>query len=45
MIDWVRVTLPFIHAPLNTGEVFSMDENGEIEWRTPKRMQAVGSEN
>lgn len=43
MIDWVRVTLPFIHVPLNTGEVFSMDENGEIEWRTPKRMQAVGS--
>ncbi|MBT79160.1 MAG: hypothetical protein CL587_02070 [Alteromonadaceae bacterium] len=43
MIDWVRATLPIVHAPLNAGEVFCTNENGEIEWRTPKRKQAVGS--
>ncbi|AEF03160.1 hypothetical protein C7Y69_07330 [Alteromonas sp. KS69] len=43
MIDWVRASLPIVHAPLNAGEVFSMDEHGEIEWRSPKRNHAVGS--
>jgi II/X family phage/plasmid replication protein len=28
---------------MNAGEVFSLDENGNIEWRSPKRKQAVGS--
>lgn len=43
MIDWVRATLPITHPPLNSGEVLSMDEHGEIEWRSPKRKHAVGS--
>lgn len=43
MIDWARVTIPFLHSPLNSGEVLSFDEHGEIEWRTPKRRQATGS--
>lgn len=43
MIDWVRATLPLVHSPLNAGEVVCIDEAGEIEWRSPKRKQAVGS--
>lgn len=43
MIDWVRVTLPFVHSPMNSGEIFSIDEQGEVEWRAPKRKQAIGS--
>jgi II/X family phage/plasmid replication protein len=43
VIDWVRASLPIVHAPLNAEEVFSMDEHGEIEWRSPKRNHAVGS--
>lgn len=43
MIDWARVSIPFLHKPLNSGEILSFDESGEVEWRTPKRKQAVGS--
>jgi II/X family phage/plasmid replication protein len=43
MIDWVRVILPFVHIPVNAGVVVSMDEDGQIEWQTPKRKMATGS--
>lgn len=29
--------------PINSGEVFSVAADGEIEWRAPKRVQASGS--
>lgn len=43
MIDWSHVLFPIVHRPINSGEVFSVAPDGEIEWRSPKRLQAVGS--
>ncbi len=43
MIDWGLVKFPLIHHPINSGEVFSVAPDGEIEWRAPKRVQATGS--
>jgi hypothetical protein len=41
MIDWGLVLFPIIHHPINSGEVFSVDPDGEVEWRSPKRVQAT----
>jgi len=43
VIDWCLVAFPIIHHPINSGEVFSVMPDGEIEWRSPKRVQATGS--
>lgn len=43
MIDWGLVLFPIIHHPINSGEVFSVAPDGEVEWRSPKRVQATGS--
>ena len=43
MIDWFRGCLPLLHEPLNSGEVISLTPEGEIDWRSPKRLQATGS--
>lgn len=43
MIDWARVVIPLLHSPLNSGELLSFDESGEVEWRSPKRKMAIGS--
>lgn len=43
MIDWIRATLPLLHLPLNAGQVVSLDQDGEVEWQSPKRVQATGS--
>lgn len=43
MIDWGLVLFPLVHQPINSGEVFSIDSDGEVEWRSPKRVQAQGS--
>ncbi|WP_100657326.1 phage/plasmid replication protein, II/X family [Alteromonas flava] len=43
MIDWVRATLPLTHLPLNSGQVVSINADGQIEWQTPKRVMATGS--
>jgi II/X family phage/plasmid replication protein len=44
MIDWVsgRVSLSF-SGLINAGEVVSLDADGGIEWRSPKRRQVEGS--
>jgi II/X family phage/plasmid replication protein len=43
MIDWGLVLFPIIHHPIDSGVVFSVAPDGEIEWRAPKRIQVVGS--
>jgi len=43
MIDWGLVLFPIIHHPIASGEVFSVAPDGEVEWRSPKRVQATGS--
>ena len=43
MIDWALVKFPYLHKPINSGEVCSISPNGELEWRAPKRIQATGS--
>jgi II/X family phage/plasmid replication protein len=43
MIDWDLVLFPIIHHPINSGEVFSVAPDGEVEWRSPKRVQATRS--
>ncbi|WP_133472012.1 phage/plasmid replication protein, II/X family [Paraglaciecola marina] len=43
MLDWFRGVLPLFHVPINSGEVFSLDQDGEVEWRSPKRVQVTGS--
>ena len=43
MIDWGLVLFPIIHHPINSGELISITSDGEIEWSSPKRVQATGS--
>lgn len=44
MIDWVSVVLSIPHAtPINNGNVVSIDVDGEIEWKTDKRLSVEGS--
>jgi II/X family phage/plasmid replication protein len=43
MIDWGLVLFPLIHKPINSGQVISTTPDGEVEWCSPKRVQATGS--
>lgn len=43
MIDWFRGSVPFLHSPLNGGEVFSVKPDGSIDWRVVKSTEARGS--
>lgn len=43
MIDWTTLEIPFVHTPINCGRVISLDNNGEIEWESEKRVQVRGS--
>ncbi|ELP6558108.1 Replication-associated protein G2P [Salmonella enterica] len=43
MIDWLTAVYPCVHNPLPAGSVVSIDANGEIEWKTVKRLSVRGS--
>lgn len=43
MIDWFRGSIPFLHIPLNGGEVFAINADGSIDWRIVKSVKARGS--
>ena len=43
MIDWGLVLFPIIHEPINAGRITSTTPDGEVEWVSPKRVQATGS--
>ncbi|ECK2138239.1 Replication-associated protein G2P [Salmonella enterica subsp. enterica serovar Enteritidis] len=43
MIDWLTSIYPCVHNPLPAGSVVSVDANGEIEWKTVKRLAVRGS--
>lgn len=44
MIDWITAKIPFDHIdPIYDGNVISLTRDGEIEWKTDKRLSVVGS--
>jgi II/X family phage/plasmid replication protein len=44
MIDWVTARLPLAcDGPLNGGSVISISGDGEVEWRTDRRLEVEGS--
>jgi II/X family phage/plasmid replication protein len=43
MIDWGLVLYPLVHKPIQSGQVISTTSDGEVEWCSPKRVQATGS--
>jgi II/X family phage/plasmid replication protein len=44
MIDWVTARLPLAcNGPLNGGSVVSISADGEVEWRTDRRLEVEGS--
>ena len=43
MIDWGLVLFPLVHVTINSGNVISTTPDGEVEWCSPKRVQATGS--
>ncbi len=44
MIDWVTARLPLTcSAPINGGTVLSLTPDGEVEWRTDRRLVVEGS--
>lgn len=44
MIDWVTARVPLAcEGLINDGEVVSLDADGVIDWRSPKRLQVEGS--
>jgi II/X family phage/plasmid replication protein len=44
MIDWVTARLPLAcDGPINGGSVVSLTPDGEVEWRTDRRLMVEGS--
>jgi II/X family phage/plasmid replication protein len=44
MIDWVTARVPLAcEGLINDGEVVSLDADGVVDWRSPKRLQVEGS--
>ncbi|HAT1685402.1 TPA: Replication-associated protein G2P [Klebsiella oxytoca] len=43
MIDWLTAIYPCVHDPLPAGSVVSIDADGEIEWKSVKRLAVRGS--
>jgi II/X family phage/plasmid replication protein len=44
MIDWVTARIPLAcEGLLNGGSVLSVSPDGEVEWRTDRRLEVVGS--
>lgn len=44
MIDWITARIPLDHLePFHDGNVLSLSRDGEIEWKTDKRLGVVGS--
>jgi II/X family phage/plasmid replication protein len=44
VIDWLTMLVPLRHAePLNAGHVISLKPDGEVDWKTSKRLQIQGS--
>jgi II/X family phage/plasmid replication protein len=44
MIDWITAKIPLFHMePFHDGNVISLDREGELEWKTDKRLSVVGS--
>ncbi len=43
MIDWFRGEIPFLHVPIPTGRVLSIDLDGTVEWEAVKSIQCRGS--
>lgn len=44
MIDWIKMHIPLPHpAPISSGFVQSVDDDGVIEWHTAKRRPLKGS--
>lgn len=45
MIDWLSSVVPLSHHRLiNAGHVLSVDANGELEWRSEKKLKVRGSD-
>lgn len=43
MIDWQRFRIDFLHDPIPSGRVLSIDHDGTMEWESPKRLSIRGS--
>ena len=43
MIDWFRGEIPFLHIPLPSGKVLSIDSDGSMEWEAVKAVRVRGS--
>jgi len=43
MIDWQRFKIDFLHDPIPSGRVLSIDHDGTMEWESPKRLSIRGS--
>ena len=43
MIDWFRGEIPFLHAPIPSGRVLSIHQDGSIDWEAAKSIQCQGS--
>lgn len=45
MIDWLTSVVPLSHHGfINAGHVLSVDANGELEWRSEKKLRVRGSD-
>lgn len=44
MVDWITALVPFPHSePINSGNLVSIDPEGNIEWTVEKRVTVEGS--
>jgi len=43
MIDWFRGSIPFLHSPINGGQVMSISPDGVIDWQVHKGVLVRGS--
>lgn len=38
MLDWFRGEIPFLHDPLPSGRVLSIEADGSMDWESPKKL-------
>lgn len=43
MIDWLTISIPFRHTPVQSGRLIYLEPTGEVEWECPKRITVRGS--
>jgi len=43
LLDWITAEIPLLHKPMQNGLIASINQDGTIEWESPRRLEVSGS--